>query len=180
MTTGRVRMIERQTSGDALLEGETLLPIVRGLAAPERVAWVAVVVRAQRIELIDPRPFAKAGPDVMRFMAGLTRSHPANAGPALAVGIAGTLQLNLQTRNTKSRATPIALAFLEAPDCDWWMWQRFLGMDEEEESEAPEQILTARRGDALPNGLGRWWSLGRRARLKVQFEPQTPTSEMIH
>ena len=182
--SGRVRRVERRTTGDALAEGATLVPLVRGLA-DEQVAWLAVVVRPSHLDLIDPRPLASDRTAVGRFLAGLTRSVTAE-GPALAVGLAGNLrvQVRMRTRSGHAvRGSPVGVAFLEAPDCDWWMWQRFLGPGTEQID--PEQIRSGHHGDPLPPGLGRWWSLGRRTGVRVslsQVAPSPPlgTSPLVH
>ena len=182
-TAGRVRVVERRTTGDALAEGPTLLPLVRNMAERDQVAWLAVVVRRERIELLDPRPFVAVPQLVARFMAGLTRSEVPDGGPALAVGLIGNLQVRAAPSRNGPRPplAPVAVAFLEAPNCDWWLWQRFLGLDDIED---PEQELAGRHGDALPNGLGRWWSLGRRTGVRVQLErlepAPPPPSALIH
>ncbi len=183
--SGRVRRIAR-TSPDALAEGSALLPLVRGLAE-DRLAWVAVVVREEHIDLVDPRPAGREGPEVARFLAGLSRS-VTSAGPARAVGIAGNLQVRVGVRRAgrvTDRGVPVSVVFLEAPDCDWWMWQRFAGSSDDEHPPA-EQVLAARHGDPLPGGLGRWWSLGRRTGVRVVFGgseqaiPPVATSPLIH
>jgi len=185
--TTRVRRLERRTAGDALQEGSTLLPLLDGLSE-DQTAWVAIVVRRQHIELVDPRPFAGPPPAVARFMAGLTRSETPDGGPAMAVGLAGNLQVRVRARSGGrriDRSAPVTVAFLEAPDCDWWLWQRFLGATSDD-GVPPEQQLAGRHGDPLPNGLGRWWSLGRRSGVRVTLQTETPampevrTSPLIH
>lgn len=182
--SGRLHRVERRAAGDPLGEGPTLLPIVRSLAE-DRLAWLAVVVRREHIDLLDPRPFARNPGAVARFLAGLTRSVTDDGGPALAVGLAGNLQVRVRALPAERVGVPVAVAFLEAPDCDWWLWQRFLGAAPDDDAE-PEQLLLAQRGDPLPNGLGRWWSLGRRTGVKVslssveQVTPTVSSSPLVH
>lgn len=202
--SGQVRRVPRRTTGAPLEEGRTLVPLVRSLAT-DQSAWLAVVVRSAHIDLIDPRPFARHPREIARFIAGLSRSRTSAGGAALAVGLAGNLQVSVRARHRGQqvqRSAPVAVAFLEAPDCDWWLWQRFLGVSDGSRAAGasegagvpdragsvddrapssglgadvagPEQVLAARRGDALPAGLGRWWSLGRRTGVRVTL---TPTS----
>lgn len=175
-TQGQVRVIARERFGDPLDEGPTLVRLVRNMA-PDARGWLAVVVRDRRIELLDPRPFA--GPGLQRWLGGLTRSEALGEGPARAVGIAGHLEVRRTVRGSGRAVapSPVAIAFLEVPDCDWWMWQRFLGPLPDGIDD--EQVLAGQRGDALPNGVGRWWSLGRRSGVRVRLDPVAPARPPI-
>ncbi|MEO0605243.1 MAG: hypothetical protein AAF211_27685, partial [Myxococcota bacterium] len=122
---------------------------------------------------------ARADVDVVLELVG------GSDGPALAVGLVGTLKVRVRARTqgrTVERDTPVGVAFLEAPDCDWWMWQRF--RTPEDADRDAEQILAARHGDPLPGGLGRWWSLARRSRLRVVLDARSDeavtSSPLVH
>ncbi|MEQ1507867.1 MAG: hypothetical protein ABMB14_36905, partial [Myxococcota bacterium] len=116
------------------------------------------------------------------FLAGLSRSGGAGdeggLGPALAVGLAGRFVY----RARGVGPSPVGLVFLEWPDCRWWSWRVVL-----DGAGAPvadsESRYCAVDGDALPGGLGRWWSLGRRSGRTVRYGDVVPAptaSALVH
>jgi hypothetical protein len=63
---------------------------------------------------------------------------------------------------------PVGVVFLEWADCRWWHWRAVLGADGRP-LEGGETLWRAVDGDALPTGVGRWWSLGRLSGNVVQY-----------
>jgi hypothetical protein len=95
------------------------------------------------------------------------------------VGVAGRFLV----RRRDEPGAPVALAFLEWPDCRWWHWRTLL----DGEGRAVPDSDTIRRaidGDPLPGGLGRWWSQSRRAGTVVRYGPVDPpatsASPLVH
>ncbi len=175
----RIRAQPR-TPGTPEAESAHLEDLVRRALDAGGAAPVAVVVQPERAELLELRALVQAGVRVAPFLAGLTRSQPEDAGPALAVGVAGRFQVRRGDRHV-----PVALAFLEWPDCRWSLWQVLVGPDGQV---VPDSDVRRRAedGDALPLGLGRWWSLGRRTNARVRYAGplrpvlSEPASPLVH
>ena len=101
-----------------------------------------------------------------RFLAGLTRSGSGETDMPVAVGVAGRFMMRVRG-SENAAAVPVAIAFLEWSDCRWWHWQLLLGTDGKPMPDG-DMHRSADNGDPLPQGLGRWWSLGRRTGVRVQ------------
>lgn len=166
-------------------EGEHLAAVVRGAVASGHAAPVAVVVREARIELVELGPALRARVPVPMFVAGLTRSQPEGQSQPIAIGLAGRFsfrpasELGSAPRRPPAPHPPpaqVALAFLEWSDNRWWHWRATV---DGPTSLAPDSEVVRRAidGDALPNGLGRWWSLARRTGATVRFGPPAPRTE---
>ncbi len=177
----QIRIHTLSPSADPATEGERLRRLVQQAVARAAAAPAAVVVRPGGTEIIELRPVAEAGLSLPLFLAGLTRSERedagAGAGPPLAVGLIGQLRLR-RPSGPAGGSVPVALAFLEWPDCSWWQWQVLLGGDRALLEET-EMIRRAEDGDPLPAGLGRWWSLGRRRRLQIRYSAASPTIQPL-
>ncbi len=170
----RVQTIERAPAASVAEEGEFLAGLVRRSLLPggeggeeRQLAPVAVAVRGDRTELLDLRPLVKGRVRPSSFLAGLSRSGGTTAGWPRAVGLAGRFQLRA---GEHAAPVSVALAFLEWPDCRWWHWQVLLDADGQPLEHA-EIRRAAEAGDPLPSGLGRWWSLGRRAGMRIRYRP---------
>ncbi|MCB9678441.1 MAG: hypothetical protein H6737_25295 [Alphaproteobacteria bacterium] len=145
--------------------GEALVELVRA-AVPRRTApAVATVARPERIDVIGLQPLAAHRIPVNGFIAGLTRAEVGpDVGDARAVGVMGTVQV----RNAPDApSVPMAVVFLEWPDCRWWLWRALVDPGTATIKEGTEVRTRAVDGDAMPVGFGRWWSLGRRTGVKV-------------
>lgn len=144
--------------------GEYLASLVREALGRGSKGAVAVVVRSQRTELIELRAIVEARIQLAQFLAGLTRSDAQSFGSPLAVGLAGRFTLR-----RGAQRSPIALAFLEWPDCRWWQWTTLIDGANQlvVDSEVRHRAID---GDPLPAGLGRWWTLGRRTRTTVHYD----------
>lgn len=181
-----VRLLDREPrlAPDDEAEGERLRDLLqealeRGPAAP-----VAVVVRAGRTELVHLGHLRGTHTPVFTFLAGLTRSIAEDAGSAEAVGLVGTLQLRNQ-RDKNAVPIPVAVAFLEWEDGRWWEWRALLDADGTTLREDTSTVRSARQGDPLPDGIGRWWSAGRRRGGTMKLSRATPkmpaeTSPIVH
>jgi hypothetical protein len=156
-------------------EGRGLVGLVRDVLERGGGGAVAVVVRPDRTELVDLRNLIEARASLPLFMAGLTRSAPEGQRLPLAVGIAGRFmmrtgppQVPVSPQERRPRGIPVGVVFLEWPDCRWWHWRVVLGADGQP-MEDGETVWRAEDGDPLPQGLGRWWSLGRRTGNVVHY-----------
>ncbi len=166
---------EEGTADDERL-GAWLAGLVRDALARGTAGPVAVVIRDTRVELIA---LSGSGVDLDRFLAGLSAS-VVEGEPARAVGVAGRFLLR---RAGDRVGAPVALAFLELPDCRWWSWRLLLDAEGRALPDG-EQQTSASAGDALQPGLGRWWSLQRRTGIQVTFGPLVsdtiPESPHVH
>lgn len=198
MRTLQIRIHTLSPAPDPSSEVERLRTLVQGAVARASAAPSAVVVRPGGTEIIELRPIAAARLSLPLFLAGLTRSERqggGTSGPPLAVGLVGQFRLRRgparaeAARAEAARAetadgVPVALAFLEWPDCRWWQWQALLD-GERALLQETEVIRRAEDGDPLPSGLGRWWSLGRRSGVRVRYSARAPEpapleSTLIH
>lgn len=170
-----IRVLDRAPESRADAEGEFLAGLVQTSladdASPGGTLPVAVVVRRQHTELLDLRMARATGLSMHGLLAGLTRSSPHGRGLPVAVGVAGRLRY----RAPEGGTVPVAVAFLEWPDCAWWQWQVLLDPDGSPRAET-EIRRGASAGDAMPAGLGRWWSLGRRSGVRVNYGPREAPS----
>lgn len=174
----RIRVLERRP-GDDEDEGRFLADLVRHALESGKAAPVAVVVRERRTELVGLQGLA--GVPVRSFLAGLCASVPDVAGPARAVGVAGRFLLRTPA-DREGRGAPVGLAFLEWPDCRWWLSRVLLDAGGHPVPKT-EIVRRAFEGDALPSGLGRWWSESRRTGAVVRYgavEPAAAASTLVH
>lgn len=160
-------------------EGERLRDLLlralsRGAAPP-----VAVVLREHRLDLIELTPLP--GPSLHTLLAGLTRSVVPDGSAVEAVGLLGVFG----PATGQAAVGGIALAFLEWEDGRWWCW-RAAALPRGGVREDTITVGRAVDGDRLPDGLGRWWSLGRRARMRLELwpvpegEPRAEASPLVH
>lgn len=146
--------------GEGLRLRDLLLrALSRGQAPP-----VAVALRARRVDLVDLRDAAATGMTLEAFLAGLTRAEVPDDGPPEAVGVLGAFR-------PRDGGVPVALAFLEWADCRWWCWRAALAAAGGGVRDDTVTVRSAVEGDRLPDGLGRWWSLGRRTGARVALRP---------
>jgi hypothetical protein len=178
----RVHSVTRDTSalGDDQL-GEALVELVRGALARRSAPTVATITRDDRIEVIALQSVVEHHVPLQGFIASLTRADfEATTQDARAVGLMGTVHL----RRPDAPAVPMAVVFLEWPDCRWWHWRALLDPSTGEPLPDTETVRRAVDGDALPDGLGRWWSLGRRQAGRVRITASPPPvvadSPLVH
>jgi len=150
--------------------------IDRGGAPP-----VAVIERPNQTHLVPLKPAAEAGLPPGQLLAGLTQARfDDDPYGAEAIGLMGRFQLR---RRGEDGGVPMAQVFVEWPDCSWWHWRVLLSV----EGGIRDDTVTVRaaaKGDPLPAQLGRWWSTGRRRRLRMHLRrrPAVPVTEsaMVH
>ena len=151
--------------------------VVAGSAPP-----AAVVVRDHRTDVIALAPVLQARMPLARFVAGMSRSTVDDAGVPALVGVIGVVRAN--RRGTESGVSvPMAVAFLVWPDNRWWYWKALIDSDERALVDDTEVVQRAVDGDPMPAAFGRWWSLGRRARMQIHLTRQSEgpaTGERIH
>ncbi len=173
----RVRRLQRRPDTiDDDAEGLQLVTLVRRALQGGAAPTVAVVIRAQGVDIVELAPLIRAGASLKRFLAALSRS-TAPGGPPEAVGVIG----RVRSRDSSSGPrVPEAMVFLEWSDCRWWHWRALLESDGLTLRDGTETVRSAVEGDRMPPGIGRWWSLGRRLGLKAQLTPVAETSSVVH
>ncbi len=162
----RVEVLPRPTGGDeelgAALVDLVTRAVIRGGAPPAGVAG-----RGDRVDLVGLQGI----PHIPRFLGALTRSTRADLGSVDVVGLLGALPT---VGRGGEAGPPVAVVFLEWPDCRWWYWRALLGADRKVLLPETATWSRAHDGDRMPPQLGRWWTLGRRAGLSLAFRPAEP------
>lgn len=171
----KVRDLPAWPSDDDGAVGRELVSLVEGAVARGGAPPAAVVLRPERTELVLLTPAVGAAVPFHRFMAGLTRSAVADASAAEAVGFIGTVRSVADER--PGSETPMAVVFVEWPDCRWWFWRAALAEGGRGLRPGSEIVISATDGDRMPDRLGRWWSLGRRLGLTVSLEREPKTQQ---
>jgi hypothetical protein len=163
-------------------DAEHLVGLVRDATGRGAAPPAAVVVREAQTELVELRPPLAAGITVDQFLSGLSRSQPEGRSLPLAIGLAGRFVLRRRNEpQPPGPRTSLVLVFLEWPDNAWWHWRALLDADGAI-VDATATVTRAIDGDALPLGLGRWWSLGRRRPSIVRYGPpiSREASALVH
>lgn len=174
-----VQTVARDVAGledDAL--GESLAGMVREAVARKGAPTVATVARADRVDLIGLAPVVEGRLPVHGFLASLTRAEvdPGVLDPH-AVGLMGTVRVRRPGDGVDG--APVAVVFLEWPDCRWWHWRALIEPTTGALLDHTETIRRAIDGDPLPDGLGRWWSAGRRQPGRARLA-KASDSPMVH
>ncbi|MCA9570968.1 MAG: hypothetical protein KC656_24175 [Myxococcales bacterium] len=157
--------------------GQQLVALVRRGVPLKAAPTVAVIGRPERLDLVGLKEIADQGWSVGRFIAGLTRAETGpDVGSVRIIGLMGTVEI---TPKGGEGRVPMAIVFLEWPDCRWWQWKALVEPTTREILEDTETITRAVDGDPMPDGLGRWWSAGRHLRGDVRFDhwPARPTPD---
>lgn len=82
-----------------------------------------------------------------------------------AVALIGLFRASLPQGGPTTRA----VTFIEWPDGRWWFWHAGADVDQRVLIDGTDVVKSAMDGDPLPDRLGRWWSLGRRLGVRVEF-----------
>ena len=169
----RSQSMPRPAAHEPSEEGQALVRLVREALGRGGAPAAAVVLREGQTELIYLAPLGEQRLSVGRFLAGLTQSRLDDGEPAQAVGLIGRFGLQ------QPSGVSIVQVFMEWPDCSWWHWRALVdGEGAIREETATERC--AQLGDALPQGLGRWWSAARRGRLQLALHRSAPPPVMVH
>lgn len=166
-------------------EGERLRDLLLGALSRGPAPPAAVVLRERRLDLLELAHARVAS--LHTLLAGLTRSVVPDGSAVEAVGLVGVFAPSpaAAAPEPARSAAGIALAFLEWEDGRWWSW-RAAALPGGGVREDTVTVGRAVDGDRLPDGLGRWWSLGRRARMRLELWPApdgedlTGTSALVH
>ena len=175
----KVRALSWSENGDAGLEAGPCLSQILVKALKEgQCPPVTVTIRGDRAELIGLADIHRAQLRVPHFLASLSRSRTAD-GEADAVGLMGVFRQSGLGEPTNG--SPVAIVFLEWGDCSWWFWRALVAPDG---TLLPETVTvsSAAEGDPMPGKMGRWWSFGRRAKIRVGFQrtENSDVGRMVH
>ena len=174
----RVSYLARlETSRDEEAEGRHLVTVMKSALGRGGAPPVALMLRGDGVHLLPLGPIAKQGLPVQRFVAGLTRSTMDDQPLVEAVGIMGVV--GVRQRHGGPRV-PMAVVFLEWPDNRWWCYRALMEADTPTIRDESETVSSAVEGDSLPAGFGRWWSLARRAGLRVNLSRFPEENDLVH
>jgi hypothetical protein len=157
-------------SDDAL--GERLVSLLHGAVQRGGAPASAMVVTPDRIDIVPLRPVVEAKMRPGLFLAGLSRGAFGSEAP-IAVGLIGTFTWR---RTREDAGIPLVMTFLEWADCRWWQWRALVdpGASPLAIRHDTETTLRAVDGAARPDGLGGWWSLGRRRPVDLRWRRTDP------
>lgn len=157
--------------------GERLVEMVRRASDKAEAPPAVAVVRGERLDVVGLAPIVEKKIRPGTFVAGLTRAEMGpSVGDPLAVGIIGTV--GYRPPGAEARV-PMVMVFLEWEDCRWWHWKALLDPATGDIRPETETWTCAVEGDPMPQGLGRWWSLGRRMTRRMQFD-RWPEAPLVH
>ncbi|NCG19757.1 MAG: hypothetical protein GWP91_12180 [Rhodobacterales bacterium] len=171
----KIQSVARE-SGEPWQDAMPMVSLVREAITRGSAPLAAVVLRTDRIDIVDLKNIRSAGMSVQSFLAGLSRSTADDGGEVEAIGIIGVLQTR-RAQASEDRAVPMAIAFMEWEDCRWWSWRGLLDVEQKEVLSTSEVVACAEEGDPLPGRFGRWWSLGRRRKMKLHLSRERPSTE---
>ena len=150
-------------------------------AIPRKQAGPAVVMaRGDRAEVIGIRelrgPDLPPTPDAIALM---TRASFPDGAAVRAIGLMGVYGYRARPEDP---AVPTALVFIEWTDGRWWQWRALIDPSDARLLTETETVLRAVDGLPRPNGLGGWWTRGRRLGGRPVFRKQAPqqTSDVVH
>ncbi len=171
----QIHSIKRE-EGEPWLDALPMVSLVRDAVARGAAPLAAVVLRGDRVDIVDLKNVVAAGLPLQNFIAGLSRSTTDDAGAVEAVGLMGIVKVR-RSRSEDERPMPMAVAFLEWEDCRWWSWRGLLDAEQSDILHTSEVVSCAEEGDALPHRFGRWWSLGRRRNMRLHLSRKGRESE---
>ncbi len=177
MTNGtlRVRSMQRGAIPVDAHPGEALVAWLQRVLSEGAHAPAGLVVRAGALDLVDLSTAKGSGLPVPWLMAGLTTT-VTRAGPAVAVGLLGVVGRAVRDAE---RPAPMAVVFLEWEDNRWWFYEALLAADGRSLREDTVTVRSAEAGDAMPQGLGRWWAAARRSGMRMNLEVESGAEEEI-
>jgi hypothetical protein len=141
------------------LESELLWRLSRAVEGGAPLGGAGVVVRARTVDIVDLGDALRQGIHVQAALGSLARTSTEVGGEVEALGWLGRVEAPRADGRGK---TPCAAVFLEWEDCRWWLWTARLGAGGVGWQVGTAQERSALEGDALPPGLGRYWTWARR------------------
>lgn len=151
---------------DAL--GNHLVEMVVPRVPERRAPTVVTIARDDRLDVLGLKSVVENRLPMRTFIGSLTRASvdDGTVGHASAVGLMGTIEV--APRSGEARV-PMAVVFLEWPDCRWWHWRALIEPTTRELRLDTVTLTRAVDGDPLPPGFGRWWSTGRLMKTSPHF-----------
>lgn len=166
------RSLERFPRDDEAL-GQQLSVLVAGALARGLPRPAMLVLREEQVDWFDAVPILKVpAPHNQRMFAAISGQDDVEC-----VALVGTFTVNRRgrSRGPKSDSKPqlVLLCFIEWPDNRWWASWRFIGEQQRPLTSDPV-IRSAVDGWPRPGGVGGWFAMARRLRLKLKMERQAP------
>ncbi|MBT3224423.1 MAG: hypothetical protein HN348_35595, partial [Proteobacteria bacterium] len=152
----KIKSVERPAGLDDDQTGLDLVDLVRKALEVGQAPPVAVVLRDEKVDIINLSPVIEARFPLNRFLASMSS---VIHGGVDAIGVMGTFKMH---RQGEKDGVPVAMVFLEWEDCRWWQWRALV--HDQVVLDGTETYYRAVDGDPLPHQLGRWWSLARRSK----------------
>lgn len=162
----RVRTLARATlPAHRSLESELLVRLAQAVERGGPIGGVGLVVRARTVDQVDLSDAFARGLSVQAAMGSFARTTTDEGGAVEALGWFGRIEVPGGAGRTRA---PCAAVFLEWEDCRWWLWSARLGAAGVGWDLGSALERSALDGDALPAGLGRYWTWARRTRQPLR------------
>ncbi|MFH1468221.1 MAG: hypothetical protein ABIO70_27790 [Pseudomonadota bacterium] len=153
---------------DAL--GERLAELVRTTLLRGVPPPAVVVLRAERVDLVDLRGILDAHLSVHRFIAAAAGQDDVEAVALLAV---------VDQREAGKPVGHTGMVFVEWPDNRWWHGYHLLSQAFKPLDDMPMVLRRAVDGLPRPDGLGGWFSRARFERLKLRLREVAPPPDAM-
>ena len=161
-----VELFPRQD--DAL--GERLAEMVRSTLLRGVPPPAVVVLRPDRVDLVDLRTIIEARLQVHRFIAATAGQDEVEAVALLAV---------VDLREAGRPVGHTGMVFVEWPDNRWWHGYFLLSQAFQPLDDMPMVLRRAVDGLPRPEGFGGWFSRARFERLKLQLREISPPPDQL-
>jgi hypothetical protein len=151
---------------DAL--GERIAELVRTTLRRGVPPPAVLVLRPERVDLVDLRAILVAGLSVHRFISAAAGQDEVEAVALLAV---------VDQRDAGRPLGHTGMVFLEWPDNRWWQGYHLLSEAFKPLDDMPMVLRRAVDGQPRPDGFGGWFSRARFERLKLQLREVAPPAD---
>lgn len=173
-TDVRIHSHPRAIGGDDAL-GEQLAAAVRSAHSRGGAPPAVFCATASFVHVIPLRPFVEARIGFPGVIASLTQDPPIGVEAPEVVGMIGTF---MRHQTPGDAGIPVAIVFAEWTDGRWWHWRANPHGERPDDGAAPPlvdvDVLRAVDGLARPVGLGGWWTLARRTRVRARWTRSEP------
>ncbi len=159
-----------RSSDDAL--GEQLFAMAAGVLARGLPRPAMIVMRSEQVDRLDVVPLLKAEPvHRVRMLAAI-----AGQDGVECAALIGALRIRIGPMKQPAQAL---VCFVEWPDNRWWTCWQLVGSDRTLVGSGPV-VRKAVDGWPRPGGVGGWFSLARRAGLKLKMAVGSNSGQTVH